>query len=607
MQLLVLATALAGVAYGQQNYVTVGNDVTSRAPANPTYKHSSFAYTQSTTVRYAVPVPTPASTTTYAKNYEALKHLIGDVSTSSWGNWYPDATSTPTDTDDRFGQAAFSSMWESANLANFTRGIYSATVSPTPIPSSELVLPPSDPFYFNDNLTFPKDFMLGVAGSAAQIEGAIADEGRTPSVLDIPQAQGSALDYVTNENYYLYKQDIARLAAMGVKYYSFTIPWSRILPFVLPGTPVNQAGLDHYDDLINTVLEYGMLPMVTLTHFDTPLMFASGKKPGHLLSSINGAYYNETWPEAFINYGKIVMTHFADRVPVWVTVNEPNVSLGTAQGAKNVVLAHAELYKFYHNEIKGKGKVGIKFGYNFGVPLDPQNSTHLEAVQRFHDFEITPYANPIFLGQNQADSWISMWNSTKQNFSLTPEELKRVANTSDFLGIDPYTITVISPLENQQACLSNSSHPNWPYCVNQTEADQNGWAVGYRSQSYVYITPTYLRTFLNYLWNTFQKPVMVSEFGFPEWREGEKELKDQLFDSARSVYYRSFMAAILEAIHYDNVNVLGAMAWSFSDNWEFGDYEQQFGIQVVNRTTQERFYKKSFFDYVDFYRQRSLT
>lgn len=65
-------------------------------------------------------------------------------------------------------------------------------------------------------------------------------------------------DYVTNENYFLYKQDIQRLATMGVEYYSFTIPWTRILPFVLPGTPINQQAIDHYDDLIDTVLDAGM-------------------------------------------------------------------------------------------------------------------------------------------------------------------------------------------------------------------------------------------------------------------------------------------------------------------------------------------------------------
>jgi beta-glucosidase/6-phospho-beta-glucosidase/beta-galactosidase len=97
----------------------------------------------------------------------------------------------------------------------------------------------------------------------------------------------------------------------------------------------------------------------------------------------------------------------------------------------------------------------------------------------------------------------------------------------------------------------------------------------------------------------------VSEFGFPVHAEAERdELSDQLFDSPRSVYYLSFMSEILKSIYEDGVHVMGALAWSFVDNWEFGDYTQQFGIQTVNRTTQQRHYKKSFFDLVDFVKTR---
>ncbi|GAB7330276.1 hypothetical protein MBLNU13_g01924t1 [Cladosporium sp. NU13] len=140
-------------------------------------------------------------------------------------------------------------------------------------PASELVLPPSDPFVPQDCYTFPEDFVMGVAGSTIQIEGATADQGREPSfgdkfvgpkfVLEMTGQNPESRDhsYITNENY-LYKQDITRLAAMGVPYYSFSIAWTRILPFVSPGTPLNAEGLQHCDDLINFILEKGMKPIV---------------------------------------------------------------------------------------------------------------------------------------------------------------------------------------------------------------------------------------------------------------------------------------------------------------------------------------------------------
>jgi beta-glucosidase/6-phospho-beta-glucosidase/beta-galactosidase len=99
----------------------------------------------------------------------------------------------------------------------------------------------------------------------------------------------------------------------------------------------------------------------------------------------------------------------------------------------------------------------------------------------------------------------------------------------------------------------------------------------------------------------------VSEFGFPVWDEADKALPDQLFDTPRSTYYLSFMSEILKSIWEDHVHVLGALAWSFADNWEFGDYDAHFGLQTVNRTTQVRRYKKSFFDLVDFVNARTVS
>lgn len=127
---------------------------------------------------------------------------------------------------------------------------------------------------------------------------------------------------ITNENYYLYKQDIERLASIGVKYYSFSIAWTRILPFALPGTPINEQGIQHYSDLIDFVLSKGMVPTVTMFHFDTPMQFfGEGNSPADnpAIGYVNGGYQNETFEDAFVNYGQILLTHYSDRVPIWFT------------------------------------------------------------------------------------------------------------------------------------------------------------------------------------------------------------------------------------------------------------------------------------------------
>lgn len=428
-------------------------------------------------------------------------------------------------------------------------------------------------------------------------------EGRSPTIQENLATVDQPKNYVTNENYYLYKQDIERLAAMGVKYYSFSIPWTRILPFAVPGSPVNEQAIKHYDDLINTILDAGMQPAVTLLHFDSPWLFVSSDNFSATpdFGNANGGYQNETFVDSFVNYAKIVLTNYADRVPVWFTFNEPFLYSFNFTGANNVVHAHAQVYHFYKDELKATGKMGIKFNDNFGVPRDPTNSSDVVAANRFQEIQLGLYANPIFLGKQYPDSVLETLPGAKP---LSSDELSYINNTSDFFGIDPYTATVVSePAETFTDCAANHTTANtlFPYCVVQETRNIYGWNIGYRSHSYVYITPTYLREYLNYLWNTFRKPVLVSEFGFPVYKEDEKEeLSDQLFDTPRSIYYLSFMSEILKAIHEDGVHVMGALAWSWADNWEFGDYTQQFGLQVVNRTTQERFFKKSLFDLVDF-------
>ncbi|TIA41936.1 glycoside hydrolase [Aureobasidium pullulans] len=522
---------------------------------------------------------------------ESLTPLIDTKSYTTWGKWNPTANATATDTADPCGNAAWTELWRMANPANFTQeaasALYSTTVEPTPVPTEELVLPPRDYFGPTDCYNFPPGFEFGVASSASQIEGATAEEGKGPSLMDILVQDDRPKDYVTNEHYYTYKQDIERVAAMGVKYFSFSIAWTRILPFALPGTPVNQQAIQHYDDVINYIIEKGIAPEVTLLHFDTPLQFyGSIENVTALLAEteigyVNGGYQNETLPDAFVNYAKLVMTHYADRVPVWYTFNEPLLYSANGKSIDHVIKSHARVSHFYKEELK----------------------------DHFNSFQLGPFCNPIFLGEDYPESYKM---TITDYVPLSQQDLEYMNGTADFLGIDPYTATVIAPpepgsIDSIKACASNSSAGLRPYCVNQTTTDIFGWNIGYRSQSYVYITPTYLRLYLNYLHNTFRTPVVLTEFGFPVLAEADKEnLSDQLFDSPRSVYYLSFMSEVLKAIWEDGVQVLGAFAWSFADDWEFGDYDQHFGIQTVNRTTQERNYKKSFFDLVDFMKVRGV-
>ena len=227
------------------------------------------------------------------------------------------------------------------------------------------------------------------------------------------------------------------------------------------------------------------------------------------------------------------------------------------------------MYHFYKEQLNGTGQISLKFNDNFGVPRNVSSEADLNATNHFNSFQLGTFCNPIFLGQDYPDSFKQ---TIPDYVPLTAQDLEYIGGTADFLGIDPYTATVITPpipgdISSIADCASNSSDVNFPYCVNQTTVNQFGWNIGYRSQSYVYITPTLIREYMGYLYNTFRTPVVITEFGFPVFAESEKDLTDQLFDTPRSIYYLSYMSEILKAIWEDSVDVRGAFAWSFADNW----------------------------------------
>jgi hypothetical protein len=406
-------------ANAQQIYYTVSatEPLRSSCPSIedvPSYNLAPYTYAQTETVRTALSVPKPTTTNTYGLPWQSVFQYFTNQSSTTWGNWDPSHPTSADDYTNKYGQSAYSSLWESTGL-NITRGLLSTTVQPTPIPEKELILPP--PLYFGPTscYRFPKDFILGVAGSAAQVEGAVADEGRGPaypdSIASILRSTGGegTDDFTALENYYLYKQDVDRLAAIGMEYYSFSIAWSRILPFGFPGTPVNIQGLQHYDDLINYVISKGMTPIATLLHFDTPLPifgnFTQALTERPYFSRANFGWSGPDFEDAFVNYGKIVLAHYADRVPIWITFNEPQAGATNGQAVYNVIHSHARLYHFYRQKLNGTGEFSMKMAATPGVPLDPRNSSHIQAVEERVNVLLRPLLDPLVWGQDYPEAY----------------------------------------------------------------------------------------------------------------------------------------------------------------------------------------------------------
>lgn len=164
---------------------------------------------------------------------------------------------------------------------------------------------------------------------------------------------------------------------LGIDAYRFSLSWSRILPSGF-SNDINQAGVDFYNNYIDEMLKYNIIPMITLYHWDLP-------QPLQEL----GGFMNPLFAEWFEDYARVAYEKFGDRVKHWITINEPREicfeGLGSntkapalnAHGiaeylcAKHLVIGHARAYRAYNNDFKPAqgGQCGITISVGWYGPL----------------------------------------------------------------------------------------------------------------------------------------------------------------------------------------------------------------------------------------------
>ena len=173
---------------------------------------------------------------------------------------------------------------------------------------------------------FPRTFLFGAATSAYQIEGAHDADGKEPSIWDVFCRQPGAIEDGSTgdtacDHYRRYREDVARMAALGMDAYRFSISWPRVMGSRTSG--VNPRGLDFYDRLVDALLERGIRPFATIYHWDLP----------QSLQELGGWARAET-VERFAEFASAVGATLGDRVQDWITVNEPEVIafVGHAEG-----------------------------------------------------------------------------------------------------------------------------------------------------------------------------------------------------------------------------------------------------------------------------------
>ncbi|KAK0199710.1 glycoside hydrolase superfamily [Desarmillaria ectypa] len=504
----------------------------------------------------------------------------------------------------------------------------------TRVPGASVTLPPSpSPMYPSfyaptpkdilPDLKFPKGFKFGVATSAYQVEGAAKNEGKGPTMWDWASRQpdgvfDNSTGDVVDLQYFLYKEDVQRSAALGVTAHSFSISWARIYPFGAADSPVNTAGVDHYSDVIDYHLAHGVEPVVTLFHWDTPLA----------LQAYYGAFTSPEVVDDFVNYAKTVFKAYNGRVKTWYTFNEPraycgqvaiylfnatlapgvNSSTAPYQCTYNLLKAHAGAVKAFR-EMNISGEIAFKNDDYIGTPWRSNSTEDALAVERHAAFQIGIFSDPVYT----TGDWPDIVKDTLPSEylpRLTDQEKRDILGSADFYAIDSYhSQWVRAPPEGIDACVANTSHPLWPVCNEPVLFDSDyGWARGpvpSPLDPWPQATPVALRTLLKDLHSRWpSNKLYVSEFGFAEPFVNEKtDLSQIKEDVARTNYFLTYLGEMLLSIHEDGIPIQGAFAWAMLDNaeWITGT-SNRFGIQHVNYTTLERTYKRSALSLAEFFR-----
>ncbi|KAH3891376.1 hypothetical protein DPMN_015475 [Dreissena polymorpha] len=460
--------------------------------------------------------------------------------------------------------------------------------------------------YFDD---FPEDFGWSSATSAYQVEGGWNEDGKGLSIWDVRAHTPNIIhenetgDIACN-SYHNYLDDVRILKQLGVKFYRFSIAWTRLMP---NGTKdyINQPGIDYYNRLINALRKEGFLVRGRggilkdlLGVQGKALLGGPGQRsPPHFKEV--GGWLNETITERFRDYAKLCFDSFGDRVKYWITFNEPKIitvsgyddgwfppghkSHGVEgyQAAHNLIKAHAEAYRVYNRS--QNGKIGITISIGWAEPLDPYNPGDLEASERATQFSGGWFAHPIYVNGDYPEVMkvIIAEKSRSQGFNASrlPEfsdaEKRFINGTFDFFGLNFYSAELVT------SDFYDSVIPSY-YNDKSTKGVENTNYLGSGS-SWLKVTPFGMRKILNWVKKEYNNvPVYVTENGVSD-RNGT------LRDYHRIHFYRTYINELLKAIRLDGCNVRGFTAWSLMDNFEWNTgYSERFGIHYVNFSDPQR-------------------
>jgi len=467
-------------------------------------------------------------------------------------------------------------------------------------------------------MSFPKGFLWGGATAAHQCEGAWNEDEKGPSCSDIctggnvntskkvtPILEKNAF-YPSHEaidHYHRYKEDIALFAEMGFKVYRFSIAWTRIFPNGDELEP-NEAGLKHYDDVIDECLKYGIEPLITISHYEVP--FGLTKKCN--------AWASREMIDYYLNYCKAIFTRYKGKVKYWLTFNEINAgtvpkgnlpSLGILnvqdktteythqldipevrfQGIHHQLVASAKAVKLAH-EIDSNYKVGCMQIFASSYPLTCKPD---DVIYNLKNSQVVNY----FCGDVQVRGAYPGYMKRyfeEQNFNIkiTQEDEEALkAGTVDF-----YTFSYYMSVCQSADSKSKLAEGNIMKGVKNPHLKASDW--GWQ------VDPQGLRYALNEVYYRYQIPVMVVENGLGAYDKFEDGM---IHDEYRIEYMREHLQQMEEAIK-DGVDLIGYTSWGCIDlvSASTGEMAKRYGFIYVDKNddgtgTLKRYKKDSFYWY----------
>jgi len=460
---------------------------------------------------------------------------------------------------------------------------------------------------------FPADFLFGAATASYQIEGAANEGGRGPSIWDtFSHTEGKIWSNdngdVACDHYHRYVDDVAAMAELGLTAYRFSFAWPRIIP---TGTgEVNPEGFAFYHRLLDELEKHGIEPIATLYHWDLP----------QALEDKGGWPVRET-AEAFVDYARVVVHEFKDRIKYWTTFNEPWCTsfLGYGSGAHapgrsnhadslaathHLNLAHGLAYRAI-KEVAPDAVVSIVLNSHLPRAWNIANPADVHAAQKIDALANRVFIEPLTKGEYPQITIDSTKDITDWSF-VQPGDLDAIKGTVDLIGVNYYSSHSVRHREGPRIDTGEDGHKATRFsCWPGADDVEFMPLVGRRTTMGWNVDPSGFHAHLLRIAAEFDVPLIVTENG-ASWPD-EVDEDGRIRDIDRYTYYHDHLNALLRA-REEGADIRGYMAWSLMDNFEWGyGYSKRFGMIRVDYDTQVRTWKDSAYWYAETIRNREVT